>query len=42
METFIETIRKSYGPYQSLSKKELDVVFFATKPGSGAGVYVVS
>ncbi|KAG8864935.1 galactokinase [Tulasnella sp. 330] len=41
VETFIENIRKAYLPYQSLSKDELDAVFFATKPGSGASVYVV-
>lgn len=39
---FIEQIRKVYPPYQSLSKEELDQVIFATKPGSGAGVYDVT
>ncbi|KAG9005829.1 galactokinase [Tulasnella sp. JGI-2019a] len=39
--TFIEKIKQAYVPYQSLSQDELNAVFFATKSGSGAGVYVV-
>ncbi|KZT53529.1 galactokinase gal [Calocera cornea HHB12733] len=38
---FIEKIHTSFGPYQKLSKKQLEEVVFATKPSSGAGVYVV-
>jgi len=41
VDSFIEKISRSYGPYQSFSKEELDNVFFATKPGSGAGVYII-
>ncbi|KAG8973918.1 galactokinase [Tulasnella sp. 425] len=39
---FIEQISKAYPAYQDLSKEELDQVIFATKPGSGAGVYDVA
>ncbi|EJU04910.1 Galactokinase [Dacryopinax primogenitus] len=38
---FIEQISKTYAPYRALSKEQLEAVVFATKPSSGAGVYVV-
>ncbi|KZP00589.1 Galactokinase [Calocera viscosa TUFC12733] len=38
---FIERISKSFAPYRKLSKEQLKEAVFATKPSSGAGVYVV-
>ncbi|KAG8906812.1 galactokinase [Tulasnella sp. 403] len=38
---FIDKISKTYPPYRNLSKDELGQAIFATKPGSGAGVYDV-
>jgi len=38
---FIEKMKLGYGPYKDLSDEQLEQVIFATKPGSGAGVFVV-
>lgn len=38
---FVGQLREGYTPYRSLSEEELSKVLFATKPGPGAGVYVL-
>jgi len=38
---FIENLRKTYKPFQNLDDTALQRVIFATKPGSGAGVFRV-
>ncbi|RSH93929.1 galactokinase [Saitozyma podzolica] len=41
-ESFLNRVKKQYGPYQGLSDAKLDEAAFVTLPGSGAGVYVVN
>jgi galactokinase len=41
-ESFLNRVKKQYGPYQGLSEAKLDEAAFVTLPGSGAGVYVVN
>ncbi len=38
---FIETLRAAYGPYKTLDDAALDQAIFATKPGSGCGLYAL-
>lgn len=42
VDSFIQKIAKAYPPYQNMTSEQLSQVIFATKPGSGAGVYDVS
>jgi len=41
VDSFIENLHKEYAPYKEFDKEQLKQVVFASKPGSGASVYVV-